>query len=767
MTIGDSVLRTEDQHLITGRTSWASNVRPAGTVHLVFVRSFVPHARISVTVDAARQAPGVLAAWTGTDIARWCSETPRLADDEPLFPLVATDIVRYVGEAVAVVVARSAAAAQDAAELVDVTYDELAVAPDADAAMADGAPLLHAGVERNVVLDKSRKSGDVDAAFDAADVVVRRRFEQPRVFPAAMEPRAVTVQPAGDGYTAWVSTQVPHVVQRLLAEGSGIPTTDIRVIATDVGGGFGGKFSYPEELVVLLAARELNRPVVWTATRSEDLLTTFHGRAIIQEVAISSSRAGEISGLDVRLISDVGAYSSTIGPGAAMGGVKMYPGIYQVENFRLRCQCVLTNKTPVGAYRGAGRPEATFAIERIVDELAAELDMDPIELRRKNWIQPHQFPYKTAGGQTYDVGDYAATTDGMLELSDYTELRRRQEKTNAEGSTTRMGIGVSTYVEVCGGGAIRYDDNAVEIAGVRLTPEGAEVIIGTTAYGTGHLTSWAQIVSGVLGVDVEAVKVLQGDTGLAPHGFDSYGSRSVSVVGSALLEAAQGVRDRAIEVAARLLECDAADIEAEAGRFSVRGTGASKTLSEVALASYDNRDLAREGFEPGLGCTRTTDLDIATYPFGAHLAVVEVDTETGVVDLVDYVAVDDVGNVINPVIVAGQVQGGAVQGIAQALFEEVAYDGEANVMTPSFTEYALPSAADVISMRTDRRVTPATTNPLGTKGVGEAGAIAAPPAVVNAVLDALRTLGVTEIAMPCTPHRVWQAIRAADNDEHG
>ncbi len=761
MSIGDAVLRTEDRHLVTGRTQWTANLRPPGTLHLVFLRSPMAHARITVDVTAAREAPGVVAAWSGHDIARWCAATPRLSDDEPVFPLVATDTVRYVGEAMAVVVARSPAEAVDAAERVAVEYDELPVVADAEHALADDSPQLHPTVERNTVTDKTRETGDVEAAFAAAAAVVRRRWEQPRVFPAAMEPRVVTVQPDADGYTVWLSTQTPHVVRHLLADGSGIAVDQLRVIAPDVGGGFGGKFSYPEELVVLLAARELNRPVAWTATRSEDLQTTFHGRAICQDVAIAATSEGIITGLDVRLLADAGAYSSPIGPGAAMGGVKMYPGIYQIPNFRLVCQCVLTNKTPVGAYRGAGRPEATYAIERIVDELAVELGIDPVELRRRNWIQPEQFPYKTSGGMTYDVGDYAATTDAMLELSDYEGLRRRQVAANLDGSTKRLGIGVSTYVEVCGGGAIKVNDEHMETSSVQLTPDGAEVVVGSTAFGTGHETSWAQIVSGVLGVEVERVKVVQGDTARARHGFDSYGSRSLSVVGSAVYEAAVDVRSQATEVASRLLECDAGDVEFDEGVFTVRGTTASTSLRDVVLASYDNRSLARDGFEPGLGCTRATNTDDATFPFGAHLALVEVDTETGHVKLLDYVAVDDVGNVVNPMIVEGQVQGGAVQGIAQALFEEAAFDDQGNPMTPSFTEFAIPTAADLITMRTDRRVTPATANPMGTKGVGEAGSIAAPPAVMNAVLDALRPLGVTDVPMPCTPYRVWQAITDA------
>ncbi len=759
MSPGDVVLRTEDLHLVTGNTTWTANIRPSGTLHLVFVRSPMSHANFTIDVDAARQAPGVVAVWTGVDVARWCTQLPSL-DDGPDMPLIATDTVRYVGEAVAVVAARSVTEAFDAAELVDVDYDDLPAVTDVVAALADNAPQLHATAERNIVYDNQRNRGDVDAAFAEAAVVIRRRFEQPRVFCAAIEPRAVVAQPDGDGFTVWIASQVPHIARYLLAEGSGIPEDRLRVIAPDVGGGFGGKFFYAEELVVLLAARELNRPVAWTATRSEDLQTTFHGRAVIQDVAISATAEGEITALDVNLIGDSGAYVSPIGPGSAMGGARMYPGIYQIANYRFACQCVVTNKTPVGAYRGAGRPEATYAIERIVDDLAAELGVDPVELRRKNWIPAEEFPYKTAGGLTYDVGDYAATADRMLKLGDYTALRDRQRVMNVEGATTHLGIGVSTYVEACGGG-IRYDDAAVETASVRLTPEGAEVIIGTTAFGTGHATTWAQIVNNVLGVEVSDVKVVQGDTDRARHGFDSYGSRSVSVVGSALHDAAIVVRSRAIEVAARVLECNPDDLEFERGQFTVRGTDTTTSLRDVALASYDDRTLTTDGFEPGLGCTRTTNLKIVTFPYGAHLAAVEVDIETGVVRLVDYVGVDDVGNVVNAMIVDGQVQGGVVQGIAQAMFEEVEYDDQANIMTPSFADYAIPSAADLIMMRTDRVVRPATSNSLGTKGVGEAGAIAAPAAVFNAVLDALRPLGVTDVPMPCTPHRVWAAIQAA------
>jgi aerobic carbon-monoxide dehydrogenase large subunit len=753
------VLRTEDSHLVTGRTTWTSNVRMPGTAVLVFVRSPHPHARFSIDLTAAREAPGVLGAWSGSDIAPWCPVLPSL-DDGPDMPLLAVDVVRYAGEAVAVVVARTAAEAADASELVDVDYEPLPVVTDAVAAVAASAAQLHESSPANTVVDRTREHGDVDEAFATAEVVVRRRFEQPRVFPAAMEPRAVVVQPTGTGYTAWVSTQTPHIVKHLMLRGARLRDDQLRVIAPDIGGGFGGKFSYAEELVVLWTAQRLQRPVSWEATRSEDLQTTFHGRALIQGVAVASTADGIITGLDVELLADTGAYSTPIGAGSAEGGLRMYPGIYKIANYRVRCRCVTTNKTPVGAYRGAGRPEATYAIERIVDELAVEVKLDPVELRRRNWIGAEEFPYRTAGGVTYDVGEYAATTDAMLELAGYDELRALQDATIKAGGSHRIGVGVSTYVESCGGG-IRYQKTAVETAAVRLTPEGAEAVLGTTAYGTGHATTWAQIVSNQLGIALDAIRIVQGDTERAPHGFDSYGSRSLSVVGSALHEAAVQVRERATDVAGRMLECDPADLDLDGGTFTVRGTSASVSMRDVALASYRDRALTEDGFEPGLGCTRTTDLKIATYPYGAHLAVVEVDIETGRVALVDYVAIDDVGNVVNPMIVDGQVHGGVVQGIAQVLFEEVGYDEQANVVTPSFTEYALPSAADVIAMRTARHTTPATTNPLGTKGVGEAGAIAAPPAVMNAVLDALRPLGVTDVPMPCTPHRIWRAIQSA------
>jgi aerobic carbon-monoxide dehydrogenase large subunit len=753
------VRRVEDRHLVTGRTSWAGNVRPTGTAHAFFVRSVVAHARFTLDTTEARKAPGVLEVWTAADHPALRDALPGLGPSAPeALPALAVDVVRYVGQPVAVVVARTAAEAADAADLVDIEYDELAVVSSLAEAMKSDAPLLHEGKPGNQATDEvALAAGDVEAAIADADVVVRRRFVANRVTPGAMEPRASVVVPDGDGFTAWISTQAPHIVKFLLAKGSGIPEERVRVIAQDVGGGFGGKFFYAEEFVLLLLSQGLGIPVAWVATRSEDLLTTFHGRALEQEVTIAATRDGIVTALDVQLFSDVGAYSTVLGTGSAAFGMPMYPGIYQIRHLRVRLQHLFTNKVPVGAYRGAGRPEAAFAIERIMDELAAELGVDPVELRRRNWATA--FPYESSGGNTYDVGDFAATTNRAVEMADLVDVRRRQAEQNTPGAGRRLGVGIATYIEACGGGGIVYSATSAETAEVRLTPSGgAEVVVGTSNYGMGHLTAWAQIVSDVLGVTIDQVNVVQGDTARAPHGYDSYGSRSLSVAGSAIHRAATKVRDNAVELAAHMLEADAGDIVFESGVFSVAGTEVRCTLSEVARASYSQDDNPADA---GLGCVLNTDLSYVTFPFGAHIAVVEVDVETGAVDVVRYIAVDDVGNVVNPMIVDGQLHGGAVQGIAQALYEEVAYDEVANMITPSIADYGMPSALDVPAIETDRCVTPTAVNALGAKGAGECGAIAGPPAVINAVIDALRPLGVDNLPMPATPVRVWEAIQAA------
>ncbi|HEX6919558.1 MAG TPA: xanthine dehydrogenase family protein molybdopterin-binding subunit [Actinomycetes bacterium] len=756
--IGDPQRRKEDDRLVTGRTTWTANVRPPGTLHVAFLRSPVPHGRLRrVDVAGVLGRPGVVAAYTGDDLTLGPQGIRTIGRDrsrpQPVQQPLAVGTVRYPGEPVVAVVARTAAAAADALEAVEVDYEPLPVVGDARAALTSPV-LVHDHVPGNVCFEHEQAAGDLAAAVAAADVVVRRRFALPRVAPVAMEPRCVVAGPDGDGFTVWSSTQTPHIVRHELARATGLPAARLRVVAPDVGGAFGGKVcTYAEDIVVLEAARRLGRPVAWTATRSEDLAATTHGRVIEQEVSVAATRDGRLLGLEVRLVADVGAYISPVGAGSALGGATMYPGIYRFEAYSLTATGVLTNRTPVGAYRGAGRPEATYAIERAVDEVAAELGIDPVELRRRNWVT--EFPYASLGGETYDVGDHAASTERALALFGYDELRTEQRARRAAGDPVQLGIGVSTYVEACGG-EIQYARDARETATVRLLPTGgAEVVVGSSPYGTGHATSWSQLVSGVLGVPFDDVRVIHGDTATAPHGFDSYGSRSLIVVGAAVHEAALRTRDKARALAAELLEADPADLELVEGAFRVKGTPtAAVALREVALRSYDGA----AGAEPGLTSVCGSRAGTLTYPHGCHLAAVEVDTETGHVRVRRYVAVDDVGTVVNPLIVDGQVHGGVAQGIGEALYEEIAYDGAGNLVTSTLADLTVPAAPDLPSFVTDRTCTPSPATPLGAKGAGEAGAIAAVPAVVGAVHDALRHLGVGEVAVPCTPERVWRAL---------
>jgi aerobic carbon-monoxide dehydrogenase large subunit len=754
--IGDPVRRKEDDHLVTGRTTWTANVRPAGTLHLGFLRSPVAHGRlIRLDISRAVSQPGVVAVLTGEDLRLGergfvgAMQGKRAPEHQPL----AIDVVRYPGEPVAAVVARDAAAAADALSVIEVDYEPLPTVGDAAAALTSQVR-VHNGIEGNICFTREKSAGDVAAAFAGADVVVRRQFSLARVAPAAMEPRSVVAAPDGDGYVVWTSTQTPQIIRYELARATGIPEAMLRVVAPDVGGGFGGKVcAYMEDFVVLQAARRLGRPVAWNATRSEDLATTCHGRVLVQDIAVAATAQGRLLGLDVGLLADVGAYVSPVGPGSAMGGGELYSGIYHFDAYALRATGVFTNRTPVGAYRGAGRPEAAFAIERILDELAVELDVDPIELRRRNWIT--EFPHTIVSGLTVDVGDYGAATDRALDLFDYDGLRADQQRRRAAGAIAQLGIGVSTYIEACGGG-IKYSDDAQETASVRLLPTGgAEVTVGTTAFGTGHATSWSQLVADVLGVPFADIRVIHGDTASAPHGYGSYGSRSLVVGGAAVHAAAVRTRRKATELAAEMLEASAGDLELVDGVFGVKGTpSATVSLAAVALHSYQ----AGGGVEPGLGSVCGSDLNTETYPAGTHLAAVEVDTETGFVRVIRFVAVDDVGNVVNPLIVDGQIHGGVAQGIGEALFEEMAYDEDGNLVTAGFSELTIPAASDLPPFLTDRTCTPSPATPLGSKGVGEAGAIGSLPAIVNAVHDAVRHLGVRDLDVPCTPERVWRAL---------
>jgi aerobic carbon-monoxide dehydrogenase large subunit len=776
--IGVSKRRKEDGRLITGQTQWTDNIRLPGMLHMAVLRSPMAHARITgVDVSAALEQPGVVAAFAGADLAEELGSLPCAwpvtADMvHPAHPPLATEEVRYVGDAVAVVIARDRYQAADALEHVVVDYDPLPAVVDMEEALRDEV-LVHSGEGTNTCFVWPFAAGDVDGAFAEDDdtVVVHRRFIQQRLIPTAIEPRSVVVSPiaAANDFTVYSATQVPHILRIMLAMVTGIPEHSIRVIAPDVGGGFGSKLNvYAEEVIALVVAKRLGRPIKWTETRSEGYQATIHGRDQIQDITISATRDGRLKGLRVDLKADMGAYLQLVTPGIPILGAFMYPAVYKMDAYDFRCTGVFTTKTPTDAYRGAGRPEATFAIERIMDELAVELDVDPMELRRKNWIRHEEFPYETIAGLTYDSGNYEAATDRALELFGYDALRREQAERRERGDPVQLGIGISVFTEMCGLapsrvlGTLSYGAGGWEAASIRMLPTGkVEVVTGTSPHGQGHVTSWSQIAADALGVPYEDVEVLHGDTAVSPQGLDTYGSRSLVVGGVAVHKAAEKVIEKARAVAAHLLEADPGDLDFADGAFSVKGSPeARKTIQEIALATFASHDFP-EGIEPSINADYVFDPDNFSFPHGTHLCATEVDTETGHVKIRSYVCVDDVGKVVNPMIVEGQVHGGLAQGIAQALYEEAIYDDDGNLVTGSLLDYYVPGAPDLPEFVTDRTETPATSNPLGVKGVGEAGTIASTPAVVNAVLDAVRHLGVADITMPCSPERVWRALQTA------
>jgi carbon-monoxide dehydrogenase large subunit len=777
--VGTSRRRKEDQRLITGRTRWTDNMSLPGMLHIAMVRSPFAHARItSVDVDEAKAAPGVVAVLTGSDLADVQGTLPNvwmITPDQkvPTHPSIAVDTVRFAGEIVACVVARSAAAARDAVELVDVDYVELPILLDTREALLDQT-LIHPEIGTNqsahLVMDFQTETsvGDVDAVIEAArsdGIVFEREYEQQRLIPAFMEPRSMICDPTGEQLVLWSATQIPHILRVLIALSLGISESKLRVIAPDVGGGFGGKLQVtPEEFLTVLIARRLGKPCKYTETRSESVMVAHHGRAQHQKITLAAKKDGTVTGIKAELIADMGAYLALLGGGTPTLGAFMFNGIYKFDAYRFDLRTVFTNTAWTDAYRGAGRPEATFAIERIMDDFAAEMGMDPLELRAKNWITHEEFPFTTVAGLQYDSGNYEAATARAKELFGYDELRSEQEGRRASGDPVQLGIGVSTFTEMCGIapsrilGALSYAAGGWEHASIRMLPTGqVEVITGTTPHGQGHETAWSQIVADGLGVPFDSVEVLHGDTQISHKGMDTYGSRSLVVGGIAVVKAVEKVVEKARVIAAHMLEASPDDLDFTDGAFTVRGTDQSKTIAEVAWAAFAAHDLPA-GVEPSLDSDATFDPDTFSYPHGTHLCAVEVDTETGATKIRKYVCVDDIGNVINPLIVEGQVHGGLVQGIAQALFEEAVYDESGTLVTGSFVDYLVPSAADVPSFITDRTETPATTNLLGVKGVGEAGTIASTPAVVNAVVDALRPYGVTDVPMPCTPHRVWQLV---------
>jgi carbon-monoxide dehydrogenase large subunit len=765
--LGRPIKRKEDAKLLHGRTNWTDNIQLPGTLHMAILRSPYAHATITkLDVKPALSRPNVIAAYSAEELGDLNGSIPcvwPVTDDivMPDFPSLAKGKVRQVGDCVAVVLATDAEHAADALEAIEVEYEPLDAVVDMEAALAPGSALVHddAGTNKCYVYNLG---GGYDEVKDKADVVVKRRFINQRLIPAFMEPRSVVAAPMGmsDEMTVWSSTQIPHVLRVLMALVTGIPENNLR---------FGGKLQlYREEVLVTQLARKLGRPVKWTETRSEDMVATHHGRDQIQDIEIAATKDGKILGLKVDLIANMGAYLQIITPGVPLLGMFMYPAIYKMDAYDFQCTGVFTNTTPTDAYRGAGRPEATYAIERIVDELAAELGMDPMALREKNWIKHDEFPYTTIAGLTYDTGNYEAATAKALDLFGMDELRAEQQRRRESGDPVQLGIGISTFTEMCGLapsrtlGALKYVAGGWEHATIRMLPTGkVELITGTSPHGQGHETAWSQIAASILGIGVDDIEVVHGDTGRAPYGMDTYGSRSLAVGGQAIKKAAENLIEKARVIAAHQLECSPGDLDFADGQFTVKGDPEkAQPLAAVAFEAFTAHNLP-DGVEPTLQGEATVDPEDFSYPHGTHLAAMEVDTETGKVTLRKYVAVDDVGVQVNPMIVEGQVHGGLAQGIGQALYEGAFYDEDGLPLNANLSTYLIPAAPDLPSFTTGHTVTPSTTHPLGTKGVGEAGAIASTPAIINGIVDALRHMGVTDMAMPATPMTVWKTIQAA------
>ncbi len=745
--VGQPMKRLEDGKLIRGQGKYLEDLQQENLLHMVLLRSPYAHARLgSVDVSEALKAPGVVAIYTASDLPDLFAPASAPRDTRPvLHPVLARDKVCYVGEPVAAILATSASAAQDAAQQIFVDYQPLPAHPEPLQALEAGP--LHPGLDSNIAMQRTTTAGEVAEAFAKAHKVVNGRFLQQRVAPTSIEPRGILAAWDGirEALTIWSSTQMPHDLRAAVAEKLGLQENQVRVITPDVGGAFGAKINvYPEEILVAYLARHLSKSIRWVERRSETFNATIHGRAQVAELEMAFDAEGRILGLRGRVVADLGAYTLETTLGNAPGTLLMLQGPYEIPALELKLLAVYTNATPTGAYRGAGRPEATYYLERLMDMGARALGLDPAEIRRRNFIQG-PFPYKTHTGARYDSGAYAQALERLLEVSDYPKLRAEQAQAQRQGR--RIGIGLCSYVEITGYGW--------ETGGVRVNPDGSVTLFtGTSPHGQGTQNAFVQIVADQLGIPPERFQVVQGDTLAIPYGMGTAGSRTLSVGGSAIQKAGAMVRDKMARIAAYLLEAAPEDIEPGPQGWGVRGTDKTVSLEQILAVAFNPRKLP-PGMEPGLEGQASFALKEANYPFGAHLAVVEVDPETGAVKIMRYVAVDDCGTVVNPLLFEGQQHGGIAQGIGQALYEGILYDPEGQNRTASLLEYALPKADQMPPMEPHHLQTPSPTNPLGAKGVGEAGAIAATPAVVNAVLDAL---GMDHLDMPLTPEKVWQQI---------
>ncbi len=756
--VGKRIKRREDPRLITGTATYVEDIQMPGMHHACIVRS--PHgaARIrGIDTKAAQELPGVVAVFTGQDTANVgpvpCGASlPGLR--VPNHNILAQDRVYYIGHPVAVVVAHDRYIARDAADLVEVDYDPVAAVTDVEKALAPDAPRVHPEYPDNTAFTYNQEGGDVDDAFAHAEVVVKQRITSQRLIPTSMETRGVVADYRGGSLTVYSSTQIPHLLRTLLASMLGIAEHRLRVVAPEVGGGFGSKLNvYADEALMGFIAMKIGKPVKWIESRREACMCTIHGRGHVDYYEIAAKKDGTILGIKLKLIQDLGAYHQLLTPAIPTLSVLMMPGLYNCQNVRADIVGVFTNAVPTDAYRGAGRPEATHGIERMVDVLAAELKMDPAEIRLKNFIPNESFPYNTATGLTYDSGNYSAPLKKALEIVDYTRLRQQQAEARRQGRL--MGIGMSTYGEICAfGPSPATPAGGWESATVKIEPSGkVTVMTGTSPHGQGEETTFAQIVADELGVDIDDIAVLHGDTAIVQYGIGTFGSRSTAIGGTAVYFALQDLKDKIKRFGAVLL--DSNDVTLVNGEVVDNRSGKKKSLAEVAASSYRAMKLP-PNTEPGLVSTRFWEPPNFTFPFGAHIVITEVDRETGHIEITRYVAVDDCGKIINPLLVDGQVHGGVVQGLGQALWEQAVYDDNGQLLTGELTEYAIPKASMVPWIESDHTETPSPVNPLGVKGIGEAGTIGCSPAVVNSVVDALSPLGVRHLDMPLTPEKIWK-----------
>jgi len=794
--VGQRVKRTEDPRLIKGLAHYVDDIRLPDTLHVCFVRSIYPHARInSIDTSAALAAPGVVAVYTGKDIAGKLGPVPcasALPDLKvPDFRALAGDKVLFVGHPIAAVVATDRYAARDAVDLVMVDYEDLPAVVDVEEA-AKGGTVIHENFADNIAYKMTAGEGDIDASLGAADRVVKQRILHSRLAPIAMEPRGVLARyfPGEEELTVWSSTQIPHLLRTQLALMIGIPENKLRVITPEVGGGFGSKLNvYGEEALLGWISVQLGKPVKWIETRRENIQATIHGRGQVGYIEIGFKNDGTITGLRYNVFADLGAYHQLLTPAIPTLTGLMLSGAYKIPAIQINITACFTNKMATDAYRGAGRPEATYVVERAMDLVAAELGIDAAEVRRRNFPAANEFPFHTATGLDYDSGNYEAALDKAQQIIGYAKLREEQKKARDEGRL--IGIGVSTYVEICAlGPSAAMPAGGWESATVRIEPTGkVTVLTGASPHGQGQETSFAQIAADELGVDLKDVTVIHGDTGIVQYGIGTFGSRATAVGGTAVLIAIQKLKEKAQKIAAHMLQADASRLSFEGGRYSLPAASAaavgssdpvvpvgeapagalpepetegrtSLTIQEIALAAHIAKDIPPDT-EPGLSATYFFEPKNFTFPFGTHIAVVEVDRDTGDIKFQRYVAVDDCGKVINPLLVDGQVHGGIVQSIGQALYEEVVYDEQGQLVTGTLMDYALPRASHIPNFELDRTETPSPVNPLGVKGVGEAGTIGATPAIVGAVVDALAPFGVKHLDMPIRPESVWKIINSS------